>query len=77
MGVHPRLVHTRFGFHIIEVQGRRKGRQTGFDDVRESIAAQLGLSARITATRQYLQLLAGAADVEGMELEGVSSPLVQ
>jgi peptidyl-prolyl cis-trans isomerase C len=27
MGVHPRLIHTRFGFHVIEVLGRRKGKQ--------------------------------------------------
>jgi hypothetical protein len=26
MGVHPRLIHTGHGFHIIEVLGRRKGR---------------------------------------------------
>lgn len=77
MGVHPRLVHTRFGFHIIEVQGRRKGRQASFDEVSTNIAAQMALSARVTATRQYLQLLAGQAEVRGIELEGASSPLVQ
>jgi len=76
-GVHPRLVHSRFGFHIIEVLEQRSGRQAAFDEVCEGIALQLTLSARVTATRQYLQLLAGAAEVEGMALEGASSLLVQ
>ena len=77
MGVHPRLVHTRYGFHIIEVLGRRKGKQAAYDDVRDRIASQMTLSARVTALRQYLQLLAGQARVEGMQLEGASTPLVQ
>lgn len=77
MGVHPRLVHTRYGFHIIEVLGRRKGRQAGYEEVRDRIAAQMALSARVTALRQYMQLLAGQARVQGMALEGADTPLVQ
>lgn len=77
MGVHPRLVRTRFGLHIIEVLGRRKGRQLEFDHVRERIEAELRLQSRALALRQYMRLLAGAADVVGVDLEGVKSPLVQ
>jgi peptidyl-prolyl cis-trans isomerase C len=77
MGVHPRLVHTRYGFHIIEVLGRRKGKQASYAEVRDRIAGQMALSARVTALRQYMQLLAGQARVEGMVLEGAGTPLVQ
>jgi len=77
MGVHPRLVHTRFGLHIIEVLGRRKGQLPAYEDVRERIASRLTLQSRATALRQYLQLLVGQARIEGVELEGASSPLVQ
>lgn len=77
MGVHPRLIHTRFGFHIIEVLGRRKGRQAPYDDVRERIAAQLTLQSRARALHQYMSLLVGQAQVEGIELEGAATPLVQ
>jgi peptidyl-prolyl cis-trans isomerase C len=77
MGVHPRLVHTRFGLHIIEVLGRRKGKLPEFEQVQERIKAQLSLQSRSTALRQYMQLLVGQAQVEGIELEGVESPLVQ
>ena len=77
MGVHPRLVHTRFGLHIIEVLGRKKGRLPEFAEVREQIAARLKLQSRTTALRQYMLLLVGEANVEGLELEGADSPLVQ
>jgi len=77
MGVHPRLVHTRFGLHIIEVLGRRKGKLPEFEQVQERIKAQLALQSRSTALRQYMQLLVGQARVEGLELEGADSPLVQ
>jgi peptidyl-prolyl cis-trans isomerase C len=77
MGVHPRLVHTRFGLHIIEVLGRKKGTLPAFEAVYPSISAQLRLQARATALRQYMQLLVGQATLEGIELAGASSPLVQ
>ncbi|MBU4520477.1 MAG: peptidyl-prolyl cis-trans isomerase, partial [Gammaproteobacteria bacterium] len=77
MGVHPRLVHTRFGLHIIEVLGRKKGQLPEFGQVRDQIASRLALQSRSTALRQYMQLLVGQAKVEGVELEGADSPLVQ
>lgn len=77
MGVHPRLVHTRFGLHIIEVLGRKKGTLQTFDAVRDQIVARLELQSRSTAMRQYLQVLVGQAEVEGVELEGSATPLVQ
>jgi peptidyl-prolyl cis-trans isomerase C len=77
MGVHPRLVHTRFGLHIIEVLGRRKGTLPAFEELQDRIRAQLALQTRSTALRQYMQLLVGQATLEGIELAGANSPLVQ
>jgi peptidyl-prolyl cis-trans isomerase C len=77
MGVHPRLIHTRFGFHIIEVLGRRKGVQLEFQIVQERVAAQLALHSRAKALHQFMSLLVGQAQVEGLELESSDSPLVQ
>lgn len=77
MGVHPRLVHTRFGLHIIDVLGRKKGTLQTFDAVRDQIVGRLELQSRSTALRQYLQLLVGQAEVEGVEMEGATTPLVQ
>jgi len=77
MGVHPRLVHTRFGFHIIDVQGRRKGKQPPYEEVRDRVAAELAMHSRARALHQYMSLLAGHALVEGIDLPSADSPLVQ
>jgi peptidyl-prolyl cis-trans isomerase C len=76
-GVHPLLVHTRYGFHIIEVLARRHGRQQPFEDVHERIRRQLTLQSRATAWRQYMLLLVGQAELTHLVLEGADSPLVQ
>ena len=76
-GVHPRLFHTRFGFHIIDVIERRPGTQPAYEDVRERISALLTLQSRARALHQYMSLLVGEAEVEGIALEGADSPLVQ
>lgn len=76
-GVHTKLIHSRFGFHIIEVLGRREGEQKAYGDVRERIGGQLLLQSRSRALRQYMSLLVGQALIEGIELEGADSPLVQ
>lgn len=77
IGLHPRLVHTRHGFHIIEVLDRREGQLPEFEAVRERIAMQLGLHSRATALRQYMLVLAGQADLRGLDLERADTPLVQ
>jgi peptidyl-prolyl cis-trans isomerase C len=76
-GVHTKLMHSRFGFHIMEVLGRREGEQKSYAEVQERIAAQLTLQSRSKALRQYMSLLVGQAQIEGLELEGADSPLVQ
>lgn len=77
IGLRPRLVHTRYGFHIVEVLGRKQGRQLSFEDVRGRIAVQLAQQSRAKALHQYIQLLAGQAAIEGVTLEASDSPLVQ
>ncbi len=77
LGVQPRLIHTRFGFHIIDVLERRDGKVLAFDEVRERVAAQLAMQSRAKALHQYMTLLVGQALVEGIELEAADSPLVQ
>jgi peptidyl-prolyl cis-trans isomerase C len=77
VGLHPRLVHSRHGFHIVDVQGRRKGRQLSFDEVRPRIGLELAQRSRATALHQFIRVLAGQARIEGIELEAAQSPLVQ
>ncbi|HSX92628.1 MAG TPA: peptidylprolyl isomerase [Hydrogenophaga sp.] len=77
MGVHPRLVHSRHGLHIVEVLGRRNGTLPAFEAIAERIADELALQARAIAWRQYMQILVGEAELRGIALDGAGSPLVQ
>lgn len=77
VGVLPRLVHSRFGLHIVEVLEREPGVAQPFESVRGAVSLSLRQQTYITALRQYLQLLAGEAVVEGVALDASDTPLVQ
>ena len=76
-GLQPRLVHTRFGLHIVDVLDQRPGELAPFTHVQGRIAGELTLQSRATALRQYMSLLVGQARVDGIDLEGADTPLVQ
>ncbi|VVE65898.1 peptidylprolyl isomerase [Pandoraea anapnoica] len=65
LGVLPRLVNTRYGFHVVRIERRMKGRMPPFERVADRIAAQLYEQARARALRHYVALLAGAAEIGG------------
>lgn len=75
LGVHPRLVRTRFGLHIVRVKGRRPGAPIPFERVRARIERDLTWRARAVALRHYLMRLAQQADVEGLDLSTPSALL--
>ena len=77
VGVLPRLVHSRFGLHVVEVLAREGGSDPGYEAVKSAVAQALRQQTFMTALRQYLQLLAGQARVEGVDLDAADTPLVQ
>ena len=77
IGVLARLIHSRFGLHVVEVVARDPGQQPSFEEVRQAIALTLRQQAWVNALRQYLQVLAGGATVEGVVLDAADTPLVQ
>lgn len=77
VGVLPRLVHSRFGLHVVEVLEREPGQAQAFETVRGAVAMALRQKTYVTALRQYLSLLAGEAAIVGVDLEAADSPLVQ
>jgi len=77
VGVLPRLVHSRFGLHVVEVLERDPGVAQPFESVRGAVAMSLRQQTFVTALRLYLRLLAGEATVEGVELDAAATPLVQ
>ena len=77
IGVLPRLVHSRFGLHVVEVLERRPGIQPDFEAVSGAVTMSLQQNAYVTALRQYIQVLAGEAQIEGVDIDGADTPLVQ
>jgi peptidyl-prolyl cis-trans isomerase C len=74
VGVLPRLVHSRFGLHVVEVLQREPGVAQPFESVRGAVTMSLRQITYVTALRQYLRLLAAQAGVEGLELETADKP---
>lgn len=75
VGVLPRLVHSRFGFHVVEVLARKPGVEQAFDVVHGAVAMAMRQQTYVTALRQYLRQLAGQAEIVGVDLEAAETPL--
>lgn len=72
VGVLPRLVATRFGWHVIEVLEREPGAVPPFEAVRAQVQQALQQQAFATALRQRLQGLAEAARLEGFDFDAIA-----
>jgi len=72
-----RPVETRFGLHIVQVRRRVEGCLLPFEAVRDRIARYLTSAAWHRGVHQYLQLLVGRAEIQGVTLDGAATPLVQ
>ena len=77
VGVLPRLVNSRFGFHIVRIDRRIEGERLAFDTVQADIARFLGERVRHKAIQQYVSVLASRARIEGAVLGEASGPLLQ
>lgn len=73
----PVPVPTRFGFHVIRLDRKIAGRVLDFDLVQNRIADYLEAASWSRGVSQYIGILAGAAKIEGITLDGADSPLVQ
>lgn len=76
-GVISEPVETRYGVHLIRVHRHVEGRTLPFEAVRDQIAAYLADHVTRAAHAQYIALLIGRADIQGIALGGADSPLVQ
>jgi peptidyl-prolyl cis-trans isomerase C len=76
-GILRQLVKTRHGFHIIAIDRSIPGKKLPFEAVRERIAERLEAGVEERALRQYVSILAGQAEIVGVDLAGAETPLVQ
>jgi peptidyl-prolyl cis-trans isomerase C len=68
VGVLPRLVHSRFGLHVVEVLEREHGVAQPFESVCNVVAMALQRQTYVTALQQYLRLLVEEAVVDGVKI---------
>jgi peptidyl-prolyl cis-trans isomerase C len=73
----PEPVESRFGQHIIHLANMIPGEILPFRYVEGKIGAWLEASSWSKAVSQYIAILAGKADITGVDLDGAKSPLVQ
>jgi len=76
-GLASRPLESRYGFHLVWVDQRIEGKQLPFEVVEGSIRAELDQRVWQVAVVQYIKSLVGAADIQGIVLEGADSPLLQ
>ncbi len=77
VGVLPRLVHSRFGLHVVEILAREPGVPQAYEIVKGAVSQSLKQQAYVTALRQYMQVLAGEANIVGVDIDAADTPLVQ
>lgn len=76
-GILRELIKTRYGFHIVAVDRRIPGRTVPFEAVHERIAERLKTMVEVRALKQYVSVLAGQAEIKGVDLNAAETPLVQ
>lgn len=76
-GILPHLVKTRYGFHIVAIDRRIESDLLPFAVVAAQIAEQLSKAVERRAMMQYVAILAGEAEIDGVDLAAATSPLVQ
>jgi peptidyl-prolyl cis-trans isomerase C len=75
--VHAEPVESRYGLHVVRLDRRVDGEVLPFDLVRDRIADYLDEAVRRRAQQQYVSILAGRAQVAGVDLAAARGPLVQ
>ncbi len=70
-------IQSRYGFHIVRVERRIEGRALPFEVVAEKIAHYLAEAVERRALSQYVSVLAGKAEIQGLRLATSSGPLLQ
>lgn len=73
----PVPVRSRYGFHVLRLERRVEGKTLPFEAVQDKIATYLEERVWRQAVRQYIELLAGNANIAGIAFKGAASPLVQ
>lgn len=73
----PEPVETAYGFHVIALDRRIEGTQLPFEVVETRIAAWLEAASWNRAVAQYIGILAGKAEIDGIDIGAAEGMLVR
>ncbi len=76
-GLAHKPVESRYGFHVVRVANRIDGQQMPYELCENRISDYLKDHAWVKAVSQYVSMLMGEADIEGLDNPGAATPLVQ
>lgn len=76
-GILRELARTRYGLHIVAIDERIPGKKLPFEIARDRVAERLRAAVEEKALRQYLSVLAGQANISGVDLDAAETALVQ
>lgn len=77
VGLCQQPLESRYGYHLVFVDQRIEGEQLPYEVVAGSIRAELNQRVWQIGVSQYLQNLVGAANIEGILMQGAETPLMQ
>ena len=73
----PEPVETPYGFHVLRLGRAERGSTPPFETARPLVEEFLRDASWRRAVAQFVSLVVGEAEIEGVELNGATSPLVQ
>jgi len=76
-GLCPNPVESRYGYHIVRVDKKVAGEPLEYEFVMDKIRTYLQEQVYRRSVNQYITILAGEANIEGIDLYGADSMLVQ
>ena len=77
VGLCQQPLESRYGYHLVFVDQRIEGEQLPYEVVSGSIRAELNQRVWQIGVSQYLQNLVGAANIDGIHMQGADTPLMQ
>jgi peptidyl-prolyl cis-trans isomerase C len=75
--ISPVPVATRYGYHVLRLDRLARGEPLAYESVAPAIARDLRARSWQRAVSQYLRILTGRAEIEGLAIDATDTPLVQ
>lgn len=75
VGLMPRPVETRYGFHLVSIERKIEGSPVPFEKAKEQIEKYLVEKVQRKAIAQYIKVLIADADIQGYDFE-IGDPML-